>query len=281
VFWTVYPTDPLLGDVAHVAECGAAWLFPDVEPLLVPFGERCVLGAAEVLVLHPVTQIEVFSTCNLGASNCSFLPQKEKITKEIEVRLCSNIGLAQMDECGDKKNRVRVQIANPDLIVEKKTLEKRMDGNPKTPFKEIFEDYNLTGAGVGVALPLWCPPSSELLTVQESLFDEVVDGPCVALGFLPFLGHHLGPLLGIALHHFNSSKVSSLVLRLEGAEKDGGWAIEYDCRLKNKDTTLGFYNNSLASTTSRILGKWADLAAAAAFRFFIIIAVNMVVFLHN
>jgi len=42
--------------------------------------------------------------------------------------------------------------------------------------------------------------------------------------------------------------------------------------VQNKDTTLGFYNNSLASTTSRILGKWVDPAAAAAFRFSIITA---------
>jgi len=190
---------------------------------------------------------------------CSFLPQTEKIAEEIEVWLYSNIGLAQMDECGDKENRVRVQIANPDLIVEKNTLEKRMDGNPKTPFKEILEDYNLTGAGVGVALPLRCPPSSEFLIVQESLFDEVFEGSCVAVGFLPFLGHHLGPLLGIALRHFNSWKVSSSVLRFEGAEKDGAWAIVCDCRVKNKDTILGFHNNSPTSTTSRILGKLRTL----------------------
>jgi len=72
-----------------------------------------------------------------------------------------------------------------------------------------------------------------------------------------------------------------LVLRLEGAEKDEGWAIECDCGVKNKETILGFYNNSPASSTSRILGKWADPAAAVALRFFIIIAVNMVAFLHN
>jgi len=53
------------------------------------------------------------------------------------------------------------------------------------------------------------------------------------------------------------------------------------CRVKNKDTTLGFYNNSLASPTSRILGKWADPAAAAMFRFSMIIAVNLVVFLPD
>jgi len=81
------------------------------------------------------------------------------------VRLYSNIGLAQVNEGRDEENRVRVQIANPDLIVEKKTLEKRMDGNPKTPFEEILKDYNLTGVGVGVALPLWRPPAAEFLVV--------------------------------------------------------------------------------------------------------------------
>ena len=108
VFWTVYPADPLLGDVAHVAERGVARLFPDVEPLLVPFGERSVLWAAEVPVLHPIAQIEVYSTCNLGAYNCSFLLQTEKITEEVEVRLYSNIGFAQVNEGRNEENGVRV-----------------------------------------------------------------------------------------------------------------------------------------------------------------------------
>jgi hypothetical protein len=39
-------------------------------------------------------KIEVYSTCNLGASNCSLLPQTEKIAKKIEMQLYPNIGLA-------------------------------------------------------------------------------------------------------------------------------------------------------------------------------------------
>jgi len=78
------------------------------------------------------------------------------------VRLYSNIGLAQVDEGGDKKNRVRVQIANPNLIVKEKTLEKRMNGNPKSPLKKIFKNYDLIGARVGLASPFGAlqPPSS-------------------------------------------------------------------------------------------------------------------------
>ena len=81
------------------------------------------------------------------------------------MRLYSNIGLAQVNEGRNEENGVRVQIADPDLIVEKKALKKRMDGNPKTPLEEILKNNNLTGAGVGVALPLWCPPAAELLVM--------------------------------------------------------------------------------------------------------------------
>jgi len=41
-----------------------------------------------------------------------------------------------------------------------------MDRNPKTPLKKAFEHYDLTGARVGVALPLWRPPTAELWAVQ-------------------------------------------------------------------------------------------------------------------
>ena len=55
-----------------------------------------------------------------------------------------------------------------------------MNGNPKTPFEEIFKDYILTGAGVGVALPIWRPLATEFLVVQQSHSDEVVEGPRAA-----------------------------------------------------------------------------------------------------
>jgi len=65
------------------------------------------------------------------------------------VRLYSDIGLAQMDEGRNKKNGVRVQIADPDLIVKKKTLKKRVDRNPKAPLEKIFKNYDLTARGSG------------------------------------------------------------------------------------------------------------------------------------
>ena len=107
------------------------------------------------------------------------------------MRLYSNIGLAQMNKGGDKKNQVRVQIADPDLVVKKKTLEERVDRNPKTPFEKIFKNHDLTGTGVGVAFPFRRPPVAELLVVKQSHHDEVIEGPRAAPGLFPLLRHQL------------------------------------------------------------------------------------------
>ena len=79
-----------------------------------------------------------------------------------------------------------------------------MNGNPESPFKVFFKNYDLTGAGVGVTLSLWCPPVAELLVVQKSHSDDVVEGPRGDPRFLPLFCHHLGPFLRIALRHYRS-----------------------------------------------------------------------------
>jgi len=124
----------------------------------------------QITVLRPITKVEVYSTCNLGASNRSLLSQTKKIAKEIEVRFYANIGLAQMDKSENKKDCVRVRIANPDLVIQKKTLNKRMNRHPKTPLEEILEHNDLTGAGVGELSPSGAlqPPSSGLCSSPMS-----------------------------------------------------------------------------------------------------------------
>ena len=60
----------------HVAEGDCVRLFTDVEPLLVPFVQRGVPGAVQVLGLHAVTQIEVDASGYLRAA-ALFLSQTE------------------------------------------------------------------------------------------------------------------------------------------------------------------------------------------------------------
>jgi hypothetical protein len=45
-----------------------------------------------------------------------------------------------------------MQIVNPNLVIQTKTLKERMDWNPKTPLEEIFEDNYLSRLGIGVAI---------------------------------------------------------------------------------------------------------------------------------
>ena len=117
------------------------------------------------------------------------------------MRLYPNIGLTQMDEGRNEKNRVRVQITDSDLIVKKKTLEKRMDRNSKAPLEKILKNHDLTDTRVGVALPFRRPPAAELLAVQQPHADEVVEGPRATPGRLSLFRHQLGPFLGVTLRH--------------------------------------------------------------------------------
>ena len=118
------------------------------------------------------------------------------------MRLYSNIGLAQVNEGRDEENGVWVQITNPDLIVKKKALKERVNWNLKLPLEKIFKNYDLTGTRVGVAFPFRCSPATELLIVQESHLDKVIERSRAAPGLLPLLGHHVGPLLSVAFRHF-------------------------------------------------------------------------------
>jgi hypothetical protein len=54
-----------------------------------------------------------------------------------------------MNEGGDEKNRVRVQVADPDLIVKKKALEERVDRNPKAPLEKSSKTMISPARGSG------------------------------------------------------------------------------------------------------------------------------------
>jgi hypothetical protein len=75
------------------------------------------------------------------------------------------IRLAQVDENRNKENRVGMQIADPNLVVQTETVEEWVNRNPKTPLEEIFKNDYLTRLGIGVAIATCWPPSSKLLVV--------------------------------------------------------------------------------------------------------------------
>ena len=113
----------------------------------------------------------------------------------------ATISLVEMDEGGDKKNRVGMQIANPNLLIQAETLKERVHWNPKTPLEEILENHNLTWLWIGEAFSFRRTPSREYLVVEHSHGDEVLDGLLIAPRLPPFLRHDPTFLLGVSLRH--------------------------------------------------------------------------------
>ena len=55
------------------------------------------------------------------------------MTKEIEMELEAAIRLTEVDEGSNQKNRVRMQIANPNLIIGAKALKEKDEQEPQIP----------------------------------------------------------------------------------------------------------------------------------------------------
>ena len=138
----------------------------------------------KVLGFHAVTEVEVHTPSYLRTA-ASFLPQTEKMAEKIEMGLEAAICFAEMYKRGDKKDRVGMHIANPNIIVKIEPLKKWMYRNPKSSFKEVFEHHDLTWLWIGVPLALLRTPSCELLVVEYSHGDEVFNGLYFSISTTP------------------------------------------------------------------------------------------------
>jgi hypothetical protein len=170
-------------------------------------------------LLHPIPEGKVHSTDNFGAALGPLLPQAKQISKEIEMGLDSPICLTKVDKDINKEDRVGMQIANPNLIIQTSTLEEWIDRNPKTPLEEIFEDNYLTRLGIGVGVAAHWPPSSKLPVVKHAQADEVVDGRFGGLRLPPLFPHHFGPFRRLRLGHL--LPLSPLGLGSAGVQRAG------------------------------------------------------------
>jgi hypothetical protein len=63
--------------------------------------------------------------------------------------LDSPIRLTKMDKDRNKEDRVGMQIANPNLVIQIETLEERMNRNPKTRLKKSSKTTISLGWGLG------------------------------------------------------------------------------------------------------------------------------------
>jgi hypothetical protein len=199
--WPLILGHSLLQNIPNVAQSSAIGLFVNVKPLLVPISERGVPGTAQELLLHSISECQVHSTGNFGATLGPLLPQAKQIAKEVKMGLDSHIRLTKMDKDGNKEDRFGMQIANPNLVKQTEPLEKRMDKNPKTPLEEIIKDNYLTRPRIGVAIAARWTPSGKLPVVEHPQADKVIDGRFGGLRLPPLLPYHFGPFCHLRLGH--------------------------------------------------------------------------------
>src|SRR6266540_2679522 len=77
-----------------------------------------------------------------------------------------------MDERGDLKDRVGVQMYQLDSIKVKKTPEELVGGQRKSSVKERLEDHQLTSVGGGEELPISGAPPDEKLLWKHLIVDH-------------------------------------------------------------------------------------------------------------
>ena len=97
------------------------------------------------------------------------------------------ICLAEMDEGGDMKNGVRIQMNKLYFVEVQKTPKESIGGNRKTTIEEGFENHDLTGVSGGESFSIGGAPTDYLLLGKNPLLHHPVEmlfGDC---GPLPHL----------------------------------------------------------------------------------------------
>ena len=92
----------------------------------------------------------------------TWLEDKE-ITEEIELGADAKKDFTEVDEGGDVKNGVRVQVDQFDPVPVKKATEEIIGWQSKPPIKEMFKDHNFTSVGSGERLTKCSAPPDEIL----------------------------------------------------------------------------------------------------------------------
>src|SRR5205814_1103717 len=100
-----------------------------------------------------------------------YLPGRylKKIAKEGKMGPNPQICLTEMDEGGNVKNGVRIQMNEFYLIEMQKTPEESTGGDGKTTVEERFENYDLTGVSGRESFSVGSAPPDDLLLGKNSI----------------------------------------------------------------------------------------------------------------
>ena len=97
------------------------------------------------------------------------------MAKKGEMGLNPQIRLAKMDEGGDMKNGVWIQMNELYLVEMQKTPEESTGGNEKTMVEEGLKNHDLTGIRGGEGFSIGGAPPDDLLLWKNPLFHYPVE----------------------------------------------------------------------------------------------------------
>ena len=85
------------------------------------------------------------------------------------------IHLAKMDEGGDMKNRVWIQMDKLNLVEMQKTTEKSASGDRKSTVEEGLKNHNLTGIRGGEGFSIGGAPPDDLLLGKNPVLHHLME----------------------------------------------------------------------------------------------------------
>src|SRR6266542_3364372 len=97
------------------------------------------------------------------------------MTKKGKMGLDSKIRLAMMDEGGDMKNRVWIQMDELNLVEMQKTTEESASGDRESAIEEGFKNHDLTGIRGGEGFSIGGAPSDDLLLWKNPVLHHPVE----------------------------------------------------------------------------------------------------------
>jgi hypothetical protein len=111
----------------------------NVEPLLPPPRQTSQEPVGDVLLFHPLPQLQSGTTDFIHGTLAGLWFEMEEVAEEVEVGFYPQEGFTEMNKDGNVENRIGVEVIELDAIIEEKTMEEIRCGEGQPVFKKILK----------------------------------------------------------------------------------------------------------------------------------------------
>jgi hypothetical protein len=114
-------------------------MVPNIEPSLPPALQTSQKFVGDVLLFHPLPQLESNPTDLIHFVLTRLRFEMEKVAKKIEMGFYPQESFAEMDKYGNVKNQVGVQMVKLNTIIEKKAVVEIRNRKGQGAFNKILK----------------------------------------------------------------------------------------------------------------------------------------------